>query len=260
MKVKELMSTDVVTVGKDERLERVLELMRKHNVSKLPVTEHGRLTAVVTDGNVVDELGALRNRNMSPTTLHVSTAMERQFPTAGPDDDVRHLVDLCKKEGVGIIPVTSDGMLLGVVTKADLLRLVTSSRKLAEIMATRLHAVSPEDRVVHARRMMLDHGIERLPVLDGGKLAGLVSELDLAFALDNLKRRHQKTREDHELRNLLIRDVMRTSVVTAPPDMTAARAAKIMREEDIGCLPVVAGDKIIGMVTRTDLIREIATV
>ncbi|HVL86550.1 MAG TPA: CBS domain-containing protein [Candidatus Thermoplasmatota archaeon] len=252
------MTTQLVTVDKNDKLERALDLMRKHGVSKLPVTEHRHLVGVLSDGDIVDELGALRNARMSPTGLHVSGAMQRNYATADPDDDVRAVVELCKKEGVGIVPVTRNGDFVGVVTKADLLRLVTSNRPVGDYMPRRLHAVSPDDRVIHARRLMLDHGIERLPVLDGGRVRGIVSELDLAFALDDLKKRHGGNHEAHQLRNLHVRDVMRQTVVVGTERMPSHQAAAVMRERDVGGLPIVEDeDRIVGMITRTDLLRQI---
>ena len=81
MKAKDLMTKDVLTVDKDERLETVLDLMRKHRVSKLVVVEKGAVVGVVTDGDVADELGAIKNRGVPASHLHASSAMRRRFPS-----------------------------------------------------------------------------------------------------------------------------------------------------------------------------------
>jgi CBS domain-containing protein len=259
MKAKDVMTPNPIVVHRQDRIENVLDLMRKHNVSKIPVVDDGRLVGIISDGEVLEELGAFKNREFAPSNLHVSGAMKRDFKVALPDTDLKLVVEMCKGDGVGLIPVIESnpgGKLVGVITKADLLRLVDARTPLRDVMRKQLHSVQPTDRLIHARRLMLEHGIERLPVLDGGKLVGILSEMDIALALDDFKKRFSPEHQKNQIKNLLVEDVMRRQVVTAPPDLPAKTAAERMRKEDIGGLPVVSGDAHIeGMVTRTDLIR-----
>lgn len=258
LKVRDVMTTDVVTVDKDDVVEHVLDLMRKHNVSKLPVLEKGKLVGVVTDGDIADELGAVRSRPVTPAKIHVSGVMRKSVPVVSPDADLAEVVKICKNEGVGLIPVASNGKLEGILTKADLLDLVRSTARVGDIMKRQLHAVSPDDRIVHARRIMMDHGIERLPVLEAGILKGIIAELDIAYAFDGLKRKVSVNHQAHHLKLMLVRDAMSPHVIAAHPEITARDAAALMREQDVGCLPIVGpNDKIQGMITRTDLIQLI---
>lgn len=258
VKVKDVMTREILKVDKDDRLEQALDLMVKKRVTKLPVLEKGKIVGIITDGEIADEIGALRSRGVAPSHVHVSGAMRREFPTVSPEQDVEDVVAICKKENVGIVPVVVDHVAVGVVTKADLLPLVKSQRPVADFMVTRLHAVDPTDRVIHARRIMIDHGVERLPVLSAGKLVGIVSELDVALGYDRLKQRISDNHQAEALKRWLVEEIMVGSVVTAGPTTTAVEAARIMREQDVGGLPIVhETGKIAGMITRTDLIRLI---
>lgn len=261
MKARDIMTKDPVVLHKQDRLENAIDIMRKRGISKIPVVDDGRVVGIVSDGDIVEELGAFKNREISPTTLHVSTAMQRKFEVATADMEVKTVVEACKQDGVGMLPVVdgNPGKLVGVITKADLLPLVQSPAPLRDIMKKTLHSVEPGDRLIHARRLMVDHGIERLPVLDGGSLVGILGELDIALALDKLKKHASPEQQKSRIKDLKVEDVMVTQVVTAPPDLPAKKAAALMRERDVGCLPVVHGapgeNRIAGMVTRTDLIR-----
>lgn len=261
MKARDIMTPKPVVVHKQDRLENVLDLMRRHNISKMPVVDDGHVVGVVSDGDVLEQLGAFKNREFSPSNLHVSTAMERSFQVVNPDQDVKFVVELCKREGVGLLPVVdpvNGNKLVGVITKADLLPLVHSPSPLRDVMKRTLHSVEPTDRLVHARRLMMDHGIERLPVIEGGHLVGILSEMDIALALDEFKKKFSPEHQKHRIKELMVEDVMRSTVITAPPELPARDAAQRMRKEDIGGLPVVTEqDRIAGMVTRTDLIRLI---
>jgi len=255
MKAHEIMSRDVASVDKDERLETVLEAMAKRRVSKLVVLEKGRLAGVVTTGDIADELGAVKNAGVPPSHLHASSAMRRHVPTCEPETDVAQVLRTMVDQDTGLVPVVHDRDVVGVVTMSDLLRHVDSApRTLEQVMTAKLHVAQPSDRVIHARRLMIDHGVERLPVLDEGRLVGIVSESDVAFGLAKFK---SSVRDQHQaaaLQRFLVEDIFQRQVVTASPDMSVKDAAIRMRDNDVGSLPVVRGDRLVGIVTRSDLV------
>ena len=124
-------------------------------------------------------------------------------------------------------------------------------------MQKKLFIVSPDDRVIHARRIMINENIARLPVVDQGKLVGMISDTEIAFALAKLKRSVPLGKQKHHLEELLIEDVMKTPVIWRNLDITILDAAKIMIKNNIGALPLLKNDKLIGIITRTDLIKTI---
>lgn len=258
MKVRDIMSTDLVTIDKDRNLKEVLRLMADKNVTKVPVTEDGLLVGIVTDGKVADKLGREHNRNVQTSTLHASSVMEKDFIVAHPDEDIKALLADVGKPGLTMVPVVQGKRLVGVVTKADLLRLVESDIQLRQIMKSEVKAVGEQERLIHARRLLLDNDIARLPVLEGGRIRGIIAEHEIAGAFANLKEADSHVQRVN-LRDLQVGDYMRRKVVTARPEWTAKEAAKVMLDNHVGGLPIV-GDAgtIEGMVTRTDLIRTFA--
>lgn len=254
MKAKDLMTKDVLAVDKDERLQTVLDMMVKHSVSKLVVIDRKEAVGVITDGDIADELGAIKNRGVPASHLHASSAMRRNFPSATAETELPRVMELLIDDA-GIVPVLHEKHPVGVVTGSDALSLVTSTTPLADVMTSQLQVVSPNDRVIHARRMMLDHHIERLPVLDNGRLVGIVGELDIALGLARIKGTIADNHQPAALTRFLVQDVMQQTVVTATPETTARDAVAIMRKNDVGSLPVVRGDRIVGIVTRSDLLK-----
>jgi len=103
--------------------------------------------------------------------------------------------------------------------------------------------------------MMLDHHVERLPVLDGGKLVGLVGEIDIAVGLARLKGSIADNHQPAALMRFLVQDVMKQTIITATPETSARDAVALMRQKDVGSLPVIRGDRIVGIVTRSDLLK-----
>jgi CBS domain-containing protein len=260
MKVRDVMTSAIVTVAKDRNLKDVLALMAEHNITKIPVVEDGMLVGIVTDGKIADKLGRMHNRGVQTTTLHASSVMEKDFLMAHPDEDLDNLLVDVGKPGLTMVPVTQGKRLVGVVTKADLLRLVRSETKVASIMKREIRAVSPEERLVHARRLLLDHDIARLPVLSGGKVQGIIAEHEIAGAFASFKQADAHVQRAN-IRDLQVGPYMRKGVVTGRPEMSAKEAAQVMLREHVGALPVIAENgQIQGIVTRTDLIRTFAPV
>lgn len=258
MIVRDVMSKDLVTVDKDRSLKDVLDLMAKHHITKIPVTEDGELVGIITDGKIADKLGQAHNKGLQTSRLRASSVMEKDFLVAHPDEELKRLLADVGKPGITMVPVVQGKKLVGVVTKADLLHLVKSDAKLQSIMKTELKSVSPGERIVHARRLLLDNDIARLPVLENGKVAGILSDHEIANALASLKTADAHVQKA-TVRDLEVGPYMRRKVIVAKPDMSAKDAAKKMLDENVGALPIVnSRGTIEGIVTRTDLIKTMS--
>jgi CBS domain-containing protein len=103
----------------------------------------------------------------------------------------------------------------------------------AEIMGTELYTLTPDTVVASAKRLARDNDIEHLLVLDNGTLTGIVCREDLRMAA----------------RDALVGECMSSPVLCVGPDTTLQDAVEIMAENDIGCLPVVTGAFLVGMIT-----------
>ncbi|MFU8773083.1 MAG: CBS and ACT domain-containing protein [Anaerolineales bacterium] len=118
--------------------------------------------------------------------------------------------------------------------------------------------ISIETPLMEAQRIMVENKIRHLPVAGSGKrLLGLVTRQRLAFKPDFLASLNvwEITRY---LSSMTVKDVMlkANQVQTTEPDQTVERAAKIMTDKKIGCLPVLEEDIIIGILTEVDLLRS----
>ena len=102
--------------------------------------------------------------------------------------------------------------------------------------------------------------VRHMPVVHGGRLVGVVSERDLLRAsLSNLTAFGNEQRRAF-LQAVEIRRVMSSPPVVIHPDATPEEAALMMAEQKIGCLPVLDGENLVGLLTETDLLRYFAGV
>lgn len=127
--------------------------------------------------------------------------------------------------------------------------------KARDYMVTEVATVYPNDTISHARNLMLERGVKRLLVVDKeGKLVGILTLRDIVRILSS-RRVPWKWRS---LEDSLIGTYMTKDPVTVTPDTTIYEAAKLMIELGISGLPVVRSNSLVGLLTKTDLIRYFA--
>jgi CBS domain-containing protein len=133
-------------------------------------------------------------------------------------------------------------------------------------MTTDVLTISPDSPMKEAARRMLEAGISGLPVTDdGGVLVGIITEADfVATEADRrVKRRAGLLRlihHDDEIpsQERLVGDVMTTDVKVIGPEADHAEAARLMEREGIKRLPVVQDGRLVGLISRTDMLRAYA--
>jgi CBS domain-containing protein len=258
MKVKDVMTKDIIVVDKDIDLQHVLTLMKKNEITKIPVMEDKKLIGIITDSMIAMKLGAIHNRGIPPSRLHASSVTDKEMDIISPEDTVKDILTRVGEPGPTLLCVVENDKLVGIVTKADLLHLVTCEKKLREIMRRELFTMSPDDRIIHARRLMIDNHVARLPVLKEGMLVGMISDNEIAFALAKVKRSIPLGKQKHRLEELTVGEVMRSPAFWTEPNMSSAEAAKIMLKHNVGALPLLENNKIVGIVSRTDLLKTIS--
>jgi CBS domain-containing protein len=146
--------------------------------------------------------------------------------------------------------------------------------RVADVMTRDVVAVGPETPVSEVARLMWGHHISGLPVVDaGGKLVGIVTELDLLVRnanlhvptylriLDGLIPLGNPRRFDEEMRRALgttAAEVMTSEVVTVNSDTDLAELATLMLDKRVNPVPVVDGGRLVGIVSRGDFVRLLA--
>lgn len=257
MKVKEVMTKDVISVDKDVDLKYVMSLMKKYDITKIPVLEEKKLIGIITDNIIAYKLGSIRNKGVPASRMHASSVTDKKMEIIHPDTDLVTIIKSVGKPGLTMLPVVENDRLVGIVTKSDLLHFVDCKKKVIDIIRKELHIISSHDRVVHARRIMIDTGVARLPVLSDGELVGMISDTEIAFAFADLKDSQPIGRQKHKLDEILVRDYMKKPAIWANSSISASDAAKIMIKNNIGALPLMENGKIVGIVTRTDLLKTL---
>jgi acetoin utilization protein AcuB len=116
-------------------------------------------------------------------------------------------------------------------------------------------SVSPDTPINDALAMFKKEHIRRAPVLKDGKLIGIVSERDLLNASPSSATTLSIWEMHYLISKVKVKNVMTRKVVTVTRDTPIEEAARIMADKKIGGLPVMDGDRVVGMITETDLFK-----
>ena len=129
-----------------------------------------------------------------------------------------------------------------------------------EIMAKNPVALSQNEYLDLAKDIMTLSRIRHFPVVDGGELVGVVSQRDLYRASLGSVMQYEERTQNEFLRTILVKEIMSHPPVTIAPDAPIKDAAHLMIDRKIGCFPVMEGGKLVGLITETDLLKELLEV
>ncbi|WXG41165.1 MAG: CBS domain-containing protein [Candidatus Freyarchaeum deiterrae] len=261
MLVKDIMVKGLYTVDKDDMVSYAMELMVKKRVSRLLVVDKGKLVGVITEKDIFDRLGSSKMKSLTASGVHVSGVMSGNPLTVAPQTDVVEAAKMMIDKQISSLPVIENGELVGVITKSTMTRLCFHIENIfvGQIMTKSPITTTPFDRVVNVRRTMLERNISSLPVLEEGKVVGMVTEGQIALYLaqfrDNVPGKYQEER----IRHIDVNEIMQKAPTKLHPDNKISLAADQMRKERVKSLPVINyEERLNGILTKTDLTRLVA--
>src|SRR4030095_2243282 len=117
--------------------------------------------------------------------------------------------------------------------------------------------LKPEDTLDLANNVISLGRIRHIPVVEDGRLVGLLSERDLMGAATTEIFGLKQKRKSALLKTVMIKDVMQKRVITVKPDTPIKDAAQLMADKKVGCVPVVSAGALVGLVTHTDILRYV---
>ena len=126
-----------------------------------------------------------------------------------------------------------------------------------DLMTDRVFALGPADDLESLYDLMDAHHVRHVPIVDReGDIVGLVTQRDLARSALGAQELLPLSLQQEILRRRKVREIMATEVETVEPDESLRVAAEMLLENKIGCLPVVEGEHLVGILTESDFVRR----
>jgi len=113
--------------------------------------------------------------------------------------------------------------------------------------------ISPDQTIPEAHEIMEKHGVKRLPVMKNGKLVGIVSKEDILRASPSKATAFSMGEITYLLSKTKISQIMSKNLITISSNALLEEAATLMRDNEISFLPVVDNNKLVGIITETDI-------
>jgi len=197
--------------------------------------------AVASDLSLADNLHELVIRDI----------MNRDVVTATSSDTILAAAAKMSENNVSCVVVVDDGHVIGILTQTDVLQVVAGEepdfqlQKVSKRMSSPVEVISAGWSVVEAGKFMECRGIKRLPVVEGRKLVGIVTQTDITQGLISLT----------SLR--CVADIMSTTIVCLDAETTVAEAACIMSSYNVSSIVAEHQKRLVGILTERDLLKRV---
>ncbi len=124
--------------------------------------------------------------------------------------------------------------------------------KASDVMSSPVYIVSPNEHIATARNLMLKHHISRIPVMEEGNLMGMLTRKDIAYGL----RQSEPIWRRRPIDRIPVRVLMTPAPLFITPETGVQEIAGIMMGNNISGLPVIDHGQVVGMVTKSDLLKS----
>ncbi len=255
--VGDVVRREVYEVSADEPLSKAIGIFRSRHPPIVIVSGKNGFIGVITERTAVRATANIEKTKAAKLAV--------KAPTVNVGDSLAEAARLMLENNLKALPVEEGGSIIGTISIDDIVRALGDSFfskfKVRDLMTREPITISPDATVGQAIVKMRENGISRLPVVDGGRLVGILTIHDVIMKV--IQPRERATLGEvagEKIRTLShpVKDIMTRSVITAHPDEPSNKAIKRMFQADVSCLVVVQDSRPIGIITRADILEPIA--
>ena len=256
LKVTDVVSKDYSTVQEGEPLSKVIGKFASkgdpHAV--LVFSKQRKFKGIIGKSDVMGLT--------SPDTVKASSVMRAPHKIQS-TDSVLKAAEFMVENKIMHLPVFDKDKTIGVVREDDLVEYaleVVGNEPVRRHMTTKILTMSPETPLSKASVMMRKNGIDRIPVMEGKRVVGIVSTTDVMNALKPKKRQRlgEVVGEKTGQREMQVRSIMTTNVVFVPDHATIKEAVDAMKSHGFSSILVGREDNPTGIFTKTDALKPLA--
>ena len=267
-------SKPVVTARKTTPIINGVKTMFERGFRRLPIVDSRmRLCGIVTAMDIINYFGG-GNYYKIITEKHngsfysalyepMESIMTKDVVSAYIGERISSVLEKMAKNNVGGVPViTKDGRVYGIVTERDILNHISDvriDRKISEIMTRNVITISQDATIIDAECLMIKFGFRRLPVVEGGKVVGIIVAMDIIRYFGSKEVFNYIVEgKIQEVLSVKVSKIMAQDLVIINPKSTITDAVKLMNKKNVGALLVTKRGKLEGIVTEKDIVYALA--
>ncbi len=274
---------DVISIPPSKSIKDTAKVMMEHEFRRLPITDpgSGKLLGIVTVMDILDFFGGGKKFNiiekkyqdnfLAAINEPVKEIMTRDIITLSNKASIAETIETMLSNQLGAIPlVDADGKLAGIVTERDIalsLAGVAGKDTVQDFMSPKVFTTTPGTPLEGACKIMVRNGLRRIPIVGGEadisnaakKLLGILTSTDVIRFLnakelfDNLN----SNLATDVLEQTKISDIMAKEPITVEPTMTIGELCEVFADKNIGGVPVVKDDNVLGIITERDILNAV---
>jgi CBS domain-containing protein len=256
--VKNVFTKSFSTVHENDMVSACLELFKKEMPPVIAV-----LDAKKKYVGVISRRWIIRSR-VDPASTKVKSLM-RPAPKVGLDFSLSKAARLMIEGGVRQLPVFEKNQLVGFVTDEDIIHGAVTQEwgctRVESIMTKAPQVIEANRSVGAVLSLFREHGVSHVPVMDQGKVTGIISIHDVIEQIFQPRQRQtlgEIVGEKVPVLSIPAKGIMAQPVITVEPDASLREASEKMHKQDISCLVVLSKERLVGIVTKLDFLEPIS--
>jgi len=280
--IMKIASKDVISIPPSKSIKDTAKVMMEHQFRRLPVTDpgSGKVLGIVTVMDILDFFGGGNKFNiiekkyqdnfLAAINEPVREIMSRDVICLSEKASTKEVVDVMLSNQIGALPlVDADDNLAGIVTERDIALSLAGEmddRTAQDYMSTKVFTTTPGTPIEGACKIMVRNGLRRIPIVGGEadiskaakKLLGIVTSTDIIRFLnakelfDNLNSNAASKVLETKLSDIMVKD----AIIVEPED-TIGEICEIFKISNIGGVPVVKDNVVIGIISERDILRAV---
>ena len=272
--IMHIVKGDVVTMPPTTAIYEVIKKMAKEGFRRVPLANPAtkRLEGIATATDIVNYLGGgekfgIIQRKYDGNFFKainepMKLIMTKKVVTIKTSAKMSDALELMKEKNLGGLPVVDDeNCIKAIITERDIARMFAdriSGATVAQLMSEKIVTALPHTTIFEVEKTMTTQGFRRLPIISEGRVLGIITTMDIIrFFGSGEVFKYLRSGTIIQVLGTPALNIATKNVSTIMPEVDAGQAAKIMREKDIGALPVVRNGRLVGMITERDFFKII---
>ena len=272
--ILQVAKSPVVTMAPTTPIYDGIRIMTKKGFRRIPIANPGTRTleGIVTATDIINYLGGgkkfqiiqkkFRGNFFKAINEPIKLIMTKKVVSVKTSAKISEAIESMKTQNLGGLPVVDDEKhVRAIITERDIANMFAdriSGVTVAQLMSKKVVTALLKTTIFEAEKTMIRQGFRRLPIISEGKLVGIVTAMDIIRFFGSGKVfKYLKSGTIIQVLNTPAFEIATKELATIKPNADVGQAAKIMQMKNIGALPVVRNEKLVGIITERDFFKII---